>query len=93
MKGREPDHVSAVEAGVVVVVRGRRRRRLPYADDVELAAVLTALRDEGLPFVDAGPGWPPGAIFADLRDRGLVRGSYDGIVWSGPGETLVRPDR
>lgn len=63
-----------------MVTRGRRRHRYGYDDDAELAGVLTSLRDEGLPFLNAGSGWPPGAVFADLRDRGLVHGPYNAIV-------------
>lgn len=66
---------------------------MSYAGDAGLAAVLTTLRDEGLPFLDTEYGWPPGAIFDDLRGRGLVEGPYDGIVWGQEGDPRVRPNR
>lgn len=59
-------------------------------DERALADLLMALRDLGLPFLGAGPGWHPGAIFEDLRDRGLVTGSYRMIYWTGPGLWHIR---
>jgi hypothetical protein len=75
---------------------GRREYRwwgrwvFPIADEAALARLLGSLRDLGLPFLGAGPGWHPGAVFEDLRDRGLVAGSYRKIYWTGPGEWHVR---
>jgi hypothetical protein len=63
----------------------------PGGDDSRaMAVVLNALRDIGLPFLGAGPGWHPGAIFEDLRDHGLATGPYRKVEWYGPGEWVVR---
>lgn len=47
------------------------------------AELLTKLRDLGIPF-GGGPNWSPGEQFEDLRDKGLVSGSYKEITWWGP---------
>ena len=33
------------------------------------------------------------AVFASLRERGMVAGSYASVSWAGQGEPIVRPDR
>ena len=58
---------------------------LAYAGQQELAGVLTRLQQLGVPFLAAGPGWHPAAIFSQLKDTGLVSGSIRTIVWVGPG--------
>jgi hypothetical protein len=55
-------------------------------DEVALAKLLGALRDLRVAFLGAGPpGWTPGEVFADLRDRGLLHGTFRSITWRGPG--------
>jgi hypothetical protein len=87
--GSQPDNVSEVRASEVIVFRGGRRQRIVYNNDEQLAATLAGLRDEGLPFVDVGHGWPPAEVFAFLRERGLITGRYDAITWNGPGDCRV----
>lgn len=60
-----------------------------YDDDADLAQKLCVLRDAGVAFL-GGAGWPPGAIFEDLRDRGLVDGLYTEVTWMGPDEPVLR---
>jgi hypothetical protein len=55
-----------------------------------LAAVLMALRDAGLPFAGGSGGWPPSAVFEDLREKGEVHGSYVEILWTGPTDAKRR---
>jgi hypothetical protein len=74
---------------------GARRTLLPwkwrigFAGRGELAVVMSALRDADLAF-EGGPGWPPSAVFQDLRDAGLVHGTCLEVVWTGPGQPVVR---
>jgi hypothetical protein len=51
----------------------------------ELPVLLERLRDAGVAFVGGSSGWPPAAVFEDLRDRGLVSGLYEEIVFRAPG--------
>lgn len=94
-----------IDAAALRAIGGRPRSRgfwiftsedrshwtFPGGDDSRaMAVVMNALRDIGLPFLGAGPGWHPGAIFENLRDRGLTIGLYRKIEWYGPGEWVVR---
>jgi hypothetical protein len=88
-----PAYVSSVDADVVSVSIGSRHRRHAYGSESELATLLMQLRDEGIPFLDVDQGWPPGAVFADLRERGLVDGAYCPIAWYGPADWRVWPER
>jgi hypothetical protein len=54
-------------------------------DRVEMARVMAALRDMGVAFLSAGPGWHAGGIFEMLISDGLVSGPYRAIWWRGPG--------
>lgn len=84
-----PDHVSEVKPGEVVVFRSGQRQRHSYSGDEQLAELLGMLRDEGLPFFEVAYGWPPGAVFAELRERGLIDGQYDSVSWRAPGESWI----
>ena len=68
---------------------GRDSFTLPYDSDEALARLLTVLRDAGFALGHQAHGWPPSAIFEDLRDRGLVSGTFLAISWTGPGETVI----
>ena len=59
----------------------RREWVLRYASEQELAAHFGRLRDFGLAFVGGPAGWPPAAIFRDLRDKKLLTGGFTEIVW------------
>lgn len=56
---------------------------LQVPDDAHKAAAFAALRALGVAFAD-GREWCPADIFADLRERGLLRGTFLRIAWSGP---------
>ena len=60
-----------------------------YSSEPELASLLTKLQSLRIPFVAAGSGWHPAAVFEDLRGRGLVGGRIATIVWSGPSESAL----
>jgi hypothetical protein len=53
------------------------------------AALFAKLRDSGVAFA-GGHGWSPSAVFEELRDRGLIAGSFREIVWRKPGTWSIR---
>ena len=61
---------------------------LPFASRAELAAALTALQRAGFLFVDEPAGWPPAAVFQQLRDEALVTGAVRTVSWAGPGKPV-----
>jgi hypothetical protein len=63
---------------------------IPFDSKQTLAAVLSQLQRLQVPFADAASGWPPAAIFAQLRDEGLVHGSITAVSWSSPGQPVLR---
>jgi hypothetical protein len=63
---------------------------VPFRDKSELATLLTWLQSIDVPFLDAGRGWTPAAIFQSMREEGLVSGSINGIFWSEPGISQLR---
>jgi hypothetical protein len=95
------DNEVTVEAGTDVDARdlqalgGRRqllRRRtwtFPGRDEPALGTLLNGLRDLGVAFGWEPSGWPPAAIFAHLRDRGVVEGPIKAIAWRAPGDFQV----
>jgi hypothetical protein len=99
------DYVSSVQADSVVVhcesgfLGGKFERHantgpivaLPYAGKAELAGVLTALQELGIPFVSGGPN-PPTDVFEFLREEGLVTGRVRGIAWGGQGNPTLDDD-
>lgn len=100
------DHVSAVMGQSVRVECGQPNLRkalleagalesggmveLPYASEAELGKVLSFLQQLNVPFADEPAGWPPAAVFAHLREKGLVRGQISSLTWSGPGQAILR---
>ncbi|WP_152027160.1 hypothetical protein [Stenotrophomonas maltophilia] len=52
-------------------------------DDDEKARLFIALRDCGIAFSD-GREWCPAEVFAWLRERGLLAGTFLRIAWQGP---------
>jgi len=59
----------------------------------QLGASLERLRDAGVLFLETLAGWPPAAVFEDLREKGRVHGPFDAISFSGPGLWSVRRGR
>jgi hypothetical protein len=62
---------------------------IPFGDDNDLAQKLQSLNNMGVLFVGEPSGWPPAAIFADLRARKMLEGTFKEITWSGPGQWFV----
>jgi hypothetical protein len=67
----------------------RRRWILAYENEMKLAETLSALRDLGLAFVGDVGGWPPSAVFSDLRSKGLLHGDHQELLWEGPAKMAV----
>jgi len=68
--------------------RDGQAAHLPFASKAELAAVLTALQRAGFLFAEQPGGWPPAAVFQQLRDEKLVNGVVRTVSWAGPGEPV-----
>ena len=66
----------------------RTRWEVAYGTDEELAHALGRLRDAGFAFAGGQAGWPPAAIFEQLRARGLVEGPFTEVTWLGPGKPV-----
>ena len=60
-----------------------RRVIFQFDGEHKLAELLGQLRNEGVAFAGAPAGWPPAAVFEDLRTKGLVHGPFVEVVWHG----------
>jgi hypothetical protein len=58
----------------------------PARDEQALGTLLHELRELGVAFAWQPSGWPPAAVFAHLRDRGMVEGPIKAITWRAPGD-------
>lgn len=78
----------AVASSKVRSLGGRRVILMPgvwalkYSSEDDLAHDLSALRDAGVAMGSAPAGWPPAAVFEDLRQKGKITGKYMEIVWA-----------
>ncbi|WOB48245.1 hypothetical protein NYR97_13290 [Xanthomonas hydrangeae] len=57
---------------------------LSFKTPQELSEILSLLQSLQIPFADAPAGWPPAAVFAWLRDQGLVQGAITTVAWVAP---------
>jgi hypothetical protein len=62
---------------------------LPFSSKTELAAALSALQHAGFLFVDESAGWPPTAVFQQLRDEDFVNGVVRTVSWVRPSEPVI----
>jgi hypothetical protein len=46
-------------------------------------SILTALRDSSISMLDLPAGWPPAAVFEQLRDENKVGGKYIAVTFMG----------
>ncbi|HEX9885247.1 MAG TPA: hypothetical protein VGA70_02120 [Longimicrobiales bacterium] len=82
---------TATDARLLRALGGRRgllfRRTFIFRcpDQPSLAAPFVRLRDGGIAFATAPHGWPPGGIFEQLRDDGLLSGSFVEVCWTDEG--------
>jgi len=63
---------------------------VPIPAGGHVGSLLELLRDRGFAFLGVPHGWPPAAVFEQLRDAGKVSGKYDAISFSAPGRWHVR---
>jgi hypothetical protein len=63
---------------------------VPFNGKVDLATLLGRLRDHGVALGGDHSGWPPAAVFEDLRDQGLVTGPYMELMFRGLGKWETR---
>src|SRR5262245_61442461 len=63
---------------------------LSFENEVQLAALLSRLRDLGVLFVGGPAGWPPAEVFAHLREKGAIGGEFPELTWYRPNKWLVR---
>ncbi|WAH63587.1 hypothetical protein [Xanthomonas hortorum] len=57
---------------------------LSFKTPQELSEILSLLQSLQIPFADAPAGWQPAAVFAWLRDQGLVQGAITTVAWVAP---------
>jgi hypothetical protein len=57
--------------------------------DQMVAILLSQLRDLGVLFADQPSGWPPAAVFEELRDKGYIQGEFQAVTWQRPGQWSV----
>ena len=62
---------------------------LIFKNAQELSEILSLLQSLQIPFADAPAGWPPSAVFAQLRDQGLVQGAITTVAWVAPGMPVL----
>lgn len=61
----------------------RSEFRASLASEADLPRLFSQLRDLSVAFAGASGGWPPAAVFEDLRTRGLVTGEFREVFWTG----------
>jgi hypothetical protein len=62
--------------------------KLKYSQESDLAAILSTLRDMGFAFSGGTSGWPPAAVFEELRAKGVVKGRFIELTWAGKGRQI-----
>jgi hypothetical protein len=75
---------------LVATSRTETTLTLSFANESELAALLTSLRDHGVAFAGALAGWPPAEVFEHLKTRGVVSGPFIELTFRGPGQWITR---
>jgi hypothetical protein len=93
-----PHHVSVanppssliIEFSELALAQDQDEVQLPYADQEQLVELLVRLQSLAIPFVAAGSGWHPAAVFQYFRAQHLVTGTIPTIVWLGPGKAELR---
>jgi len=63
--------------------------KLRYDSEAVLAAHLSVLRDAEIAMAGALGGWPPAAVFEQLREQGKLSGKFVEIMWKRPGEAVT----
>jgi hypothetical protein len=89
VKVQNPPSTLVLEFPNLTLSEGSGNALVPYSGNEELAGVLSRLQLLAVPFVAAGPGWHPTAVFGQLREQGLVSGAIRTIVWTGPDQAQL----
>jgi hypothetical protein len=90
------DHVTAAIEGELLslgghsVIEGGEIWTIPYQGEEQLARLLDQLNRMGVLLAGGSAGWPPSAIFEDLRQKGLLHGSFKEVASTGPGKWFTR---
>lgn len=90
-----PNVSTAFMKYVSLIQNGRIQTSAPsnlacsYANDKELADLVSSLIDEGFAFVDEPAGWPPAAILQSLQEQGLLKRAFTSVTWSSPESYLT----
>ena len=58
--------------------------------EAELAFLLQELQKAGFLFLGGESGWPPSAVFMDMRLKGLVCGKIEVVTWKDKHTPVVR---
>jgi hypothetical protein len=66
-----------------------RKWKIPYKSDDQLASALSSLRDAKIAMAGSLSGWPPSAVFQQLRDSGKISGEFTEIMWSQPEKEVL----
>lgn len=61
-----------------------RKWKVHYTSEDQLASLLATLRDVQVAMAGSLSGWPPAAVFEQLRDKGKIAGGFTEIMWSKP---------
>jgi len=67
----------------------RAKLTFTYKSNDQLAEILAGLRDLSFCFVGGGSGWPPAAVFENLREKGLVVGKFLEVVWASENNPII----
>jgi len=59
-------------------------------DEQALGEMMGQLRDMGVLFAGGPAGWPPAEVFDYLREKGVIEGEFQEVLWRGPGNWFIR---
>lgn len=66
-----------------------RKWKIRYVSEDQLASSLATLRDAQVAMAGSLSGWPPSAVFQQLRERGKLAGKFTEIMWSKPEKEVL----
>jgi hypothetical protein len=66
---------------------------IPAETQTDLLSVLTDLRDSGVPFLDLPAGWPPAAVFEQMREEGKLSWTFTAVTFGGEPLPRFQTDR
>jgi hypothetical protein len=57
--------------------------KFKYSDKKELANIFISLKEQGFYFLNVPWGWPPYAVFLQLKDEGFLDGTCKEAIYDG----------